>query len=227
MKLFPIGTISNNADTGTTAGVSYNFFEPNSKCGSTKAHNILVSRFQNQTAMTRKVTDPVLKLTYEYGDIFNREYKAIENFSDSVDEALTSFLVVDLDNGKAPSSVASVTTTWAVTIDSTDRYSTVTNSKANRMFLWDGVSSWKMGTISSIDTNATVLINLNGSMFGNLSLSDANSKAYTYPVYEAYMPQGALSNFKNTKYLDENITLGSDGGWMKSGKIEFVSKYKV
>ena len=227
MKLFPIGAISNRSDSGTTDGVSYSYFEPNAGCESGKTYNVLVSKFQSLTAMSRKVTDPLLHISYNYANIYNREYKAIENFVNSVDESLTSFLVVDLDNGKTPSSVSSVLATWEVVIDSTDRYSKVTNSKANRMFLWDGVSSWKMGTVSDVDTNATVTLNLNGSIFGNLSLSDASSKAYAYPVYYVYAAQGSLGSFKKTNFIKENVTLGSDGGWMKSGKIDFTSRYKV
>ena len=227
MRLFPIGTIANGSDSGTTSGVTYTFFEPNSGCKSGKVHNILVSRFQNQTAMTRKVTDPFIQIKYDYEDIYNREFKAIENFVDSVDEALTSFLVVDFDNGKSPSSVSSVLDTWEVVIDSTDRYSSVTNYKSNKMFLWDGVSSWRIGTVSDVDTNATVTMDLTGSLFGALTLANASAKAYVYPVYTAYLGQGALSSFKNTEFLKENVTLGSDGGWMKSGNVEFISKYKV
>lgn len=225
IKLFPIGTVASQVSTGTLDSISYSMFEPNGRCHSNVVHTILTTPFQDQTMLTRKKAAPYLIITYEYENILDREYRQLDHFAYSVDDALTSFYVVDWSKAQNPSVVASVTNKWRVTLDNTRLYSAVTNDKSNKIFLWNGVR-WKLGDITKVNTNASIALDMTYHR-GSLRYSET-SEALAYPVYEARFSQGALAGFKSDIYLDdENMTLTGNGGYMRSGIISFISRYKV
>ena len=226
MKIFPIGTVSNGSSSGTIDGISYSMFEPNVTCHSNKVHTILVTQFENQSLLTRKKALPFLTITYEYADIFNREYRQIEHFVDDVEDALSSFFVVDFSKGLTPSSITLSSGDWVVAIDNTRLYSSTANQKANRAFIWDGIN-WKEGQIASVSTNTSITVDIDANNYGALSLADAQTNGMVYPLYEVYLTQNALQNFKSTKFIHADINNSEDGGYMKTGKITFVTKYKV
>lgn len=227
MNIFPIGTIAANSDSGTIDSISYNMFEPNGGCKSNEIDNILISAFENKTMLTRKKAEPNLSLSYTYVDIFDREYRQIAHFVKNVEGPLTSFWVVDFSMGQSPSNIADSSGDWLVSIDNTRLYSTIANQKANRVFIWDGKSSWKEGNIVALSTNTSITVNVDGSDFGNLSLANALANAWVFPMYEVYLIKDTLSNFDVTKFWNEDITISNDGGYMRSGTVNMISKYKV
>lgn len=226
MRIFPIGTILENSSSGSIDDVSYSMFEPNKGCRSTPMHNVLVDRFEQQTLHTRKKSEPFLTFVYTYDHIFDREYRQIEHFIENVDEALTSFYLVDFSKGQTPSSISPSNGNWIVSLSNTRLYSDIVNKKANRAFVWDG-TNWKEGQITSLVDNTSITIDVDTNNYGDLSLSDAQSNGIVYPLYQVYLGQGILSNFQEEVYVDENINLSYDGGWMRSGNITFTSKYPV
>ena len=226
MKIFPIGTISAASSSGTMDSVSYTMFEPNLKCNSQKSFNILTTRFEDQTLLARKKSEPRIAITYEYSDIFDREFRQIEHFTEDVEDALNSFHVVDFNRGLTPSSVTDSSGDWVVAIGNTKDYSTTTNKKANRAFLWDGLT-WKEGDVVTVTTNTSIKVNVDGSNYGSLVVARANTDAMVYPLYECYFNPNVLQNFKPTKFFQGDTSLTADGGFMKSGSIIFTSKYKV
>jgi hypothetical protein len=192
-------------------------------------HNILVSRFENQSILTRKKSLPMLSLSYEYDNIFDREFRQIENFVLDVNEALDSFSVVDFSKGVKPSGITDGGggNTWVVAISETRLFSTITNEKSDWAFVWDG-SNWVLADITAITTNTSITLNVSGTAeYGALTLVNANLYGYVYPVYTCYLAAGAMSDFKPTVYIDDSLTLVGDGGWCLSGTISFVSKYRV
>lgn len=226
MNIYPIGTISAASSQGTIDSVTYNMFEPNLRCSSTEKHNILVTRFEQQTLLTRKKAEPMLLITYEYDNILDREFKQIEHFIYSMDDGLTSFFVIDFSKGQTPSAI-SASGDWTVSIDNTRLYSATTNYKANRAVLWNG-RNFKEGQITTVNANTSVVVDVDTNNYGALSLADAQSGAILYPLYQVYASANALSNFKTTIHVPiSKINIGSIGGWMRSGSISFVSKYKV
>jgi len=179
--------------------------------------------------LTRKKSLPYITISYEYEDILDREYKQIDHFIYSVDDALTSFHVVDLSKGQDPSAVASVTDKWRITLDNTRLYSSVANEKANKIFVYNGVK-WKIGDISHVTTNATLAVDLSSYHRGSLTYSETSAEpsVLVYPVYEVYASPNTLSSFKTTQYWQENdLTLTGNGGYMRSGIVSFISKYRV
>jgi hypothetical protein len=152
--------------------------------------------------------------------------RQIQHFVDDHDDALTSFYFVDLSNGITPTSVTNSSGNWLVAIDNTRLYSTVSNEKADKAFLWNG-NSWKEGDIDTITTNTSIVVDVDTNNYGNLSLVNANLDAIVYPMYQVYFSQNVLSNFKTGPYIDENITTSKDGGYMYSGIVHFIGKYKV
>jgi hypothetical protein len=192
-------------------------------------NNILVAPYQDQTMLTRKKSLPYLAISYEYDNILDREYNQIDHFIYSVDDALTSFHVVDLSKGRKPSLVASVTDKWRITIDNTRLYSSVTNEKANKIFIYNGVS-WKLGNVSHVTTNASIAVDLSSYHRGSLKYSETSKEpsVLVYPVYEVYLTPNALSNFKTTTYWQEDvITTTGNGGYMRSGIVSFISKFRA
>jgi hypothetical protein len=228
MRLFPIGTISSGADEGTIEGISYTLFEPNNGCRSNKVHNTYLTTFQEQTRLTRKKAAPYMSMSYAYSNIFDREYKQLEHFADDVEDALTSFHIVDFSRGRTPSYIASSAGVWTVGMDNTREFSATTNYKSNYGILWDGNGNWKMGTVSGLLLNASVQLDISTNNYGALAASSAGSNGIIYPVYEVYLSQNALSNFRTTGYVgDTAVNLTKDGGPIRQGTIGFISKYKV
>jgi len=224
MDIFPIGTISPGSNNGTIDSVSYSFFEPNAGCESQIIKNILVTSFEQQTRLTRKKSEPYLTVVYTYESIFHREYKQIEHFIYSVaDDALNPFYVVDFSQGVTPSSIADSSGDWVVSIDDTRLFSTIENMKADRAFLWNG-TGWKEGRVTGLSTNTSITVDV---INGNLSLASAQTNAIAYPLYSMYAVKNVINQFKKTDYVQETINTSNDGGFMRSGNIAFVSRYKV
>ena len=226
MDIFPIGTAAADTSKGTLDSISYSMFEPNYSCKSTIVTNILVEKFEQQTLHTRKKSEAYLTISYEYNNIFEREYRQIEHFIYSKDGELTSFYIVDFSKGITPSSVTESSGDWVVAIDNTFLYSAVVNKKAYYAFIWDGVN-WKIGSIASLSTNTSITVDVDTDSYGGLTLANASAKGIVYPVYQGYAGSGTLGTFKPTVFIDENINTSNDGGWMRSGNISFTSKYKV
>jgi len=174
--------------------------------------------------LTRKKAAPYLILSYEYDNILNREYNQIEHFVYSMEDALTSFHAVDFSKGQEITVSASLTNKWRVSLDNTRVYSHVTNEKSNKIFMWSG-AKWKMGDITHVTTNATIALDMTYHR-GSLRYSEL-SGALAYPVYEVRFSQNALSGFKSTIYVEEDMSVTSDGGYMRSGVVSFITKYKV
>jgi len=222
MELFPIGTVDATS-TGTIDSVVYSFFEPNMGCTSNPVYTTLVTRFKNQTMLSRKKAEPSLTLNYQYQGIFTREYRQIEHFVDSKDDALTSFYAIDFSRPQTPSAIATDSGDWKCSITNTRYYSTIDNQKAYWVFVWDG-NNFKLGNVTALVTNTSVTLDLD---YGDISLANAQASGKIYPVYQVYFADNALSSFKTEDYIDENINLTEDGGFTYTGNVSFVSKYKI
>ena len=223
--LFPIGTIAAASNSGTLESVSYSMFEPNANVVSAPIYNILVSRFEDQTPLTRKKKDPYLTITYTYKNIFAREFRQIKHFIDVMDDALTSFYVADFSEGQTPTSVTGAAD-WTVAIDNTRLYSTVVNNKANRALLWNGVG-WKEGQVVTVTANTSIVVDADTNNYGALAVAEANTNSVVYPVYTAYLVPESLSNFKPSIFVPRTMSTSGDGGFLYSGDLTFISKYKV
>jgi len=226
MNLYPIGLIAAASDAGTLDSVSYSLFEPNKKCSSQSIHDILTTKFQDQTMLARKKSFPFLTIQYEYENIFDREFRQIEHFVAEMEDALTSFFVVDFSKGLTPSGITDSTGDWVVAITNTRLFSEVANQKAHRAFVYNG-SSWKEGPITAITTNTSITVDVDTSNYGALALASANSSSIVYPMYQVYFSSNVLQNFSTSVYIEEDRNLTDDGGFMRSGSMGFISKYKV
>ena len=223
MNIFPLGTVKSSISTGSLG----NLFEPNAGAKSYKMYNNLITAFQNQTILTRKKSDPILMIEYEYSNIFSREYRQIENFVSLMEDGLTSFYVVDWHKGITPTSVDPYGTDWKVSLDNTALFSTINNQKANKALLWDG-TNWKEGNVISITDNSFIIVDIDTNNYGALTRAKANSDAIVYPLYQCFFVPNALENFTKGDFVPRlDITKTTDGGYMMSGTITFVSKYKV
>lgn len=225
MKIFPIGDAAADSNQGTVNGISYSLFEPNESCRSNPVFAILQTKFQDQTMTTRKRAAPVLAVTYNYNNIFTREYRQIEHFVQSIDESLTSFYAVDWSKGITPSAVASTANRWVFTVDDTHFYSATPLYKANRALVWNGVS-WKEGPVEIVTLNTSISVDIFTNNFGAMPLGDAVS-GMVYPMYEVFVAQNILGNFNPGAYWEEDITTGKPGGYMYTGNANFISRYKV
>ena len=225
MKIFPIGDVAAASNQGTIGGVSYSMFEPNTNCKSHAVHNILQTQYGDQTLVTRKKAAPFLQINYAYDNIFTREYRQVERAVDNVDESLSNVYVIDFSRGISPSNVASAGAKWTISIDDTYFYSATAGYRANRAVLWNG-KAWKEGNITSLTLNASITVDVQANRFGALPLSDAD-KSIVYPLYECYIGQGTMQGFKPGEYWQEDVTTGEPGGYLYSGEITFVSKYKM
>jgi hypothetical protein len=226
MDIFPIGTISADSSSGTVDDISYDMFEPNLSCRSTPVYNILVEKFEQQTMHTRKKSEAMMVFLYEYDNILDREYRQIEHFIHDKEGSLTSFYLVDFSKGITPSSISESSGDWVISIDDTRLFSSITNKKSYHGFVWDGLN-WKEGTIASISDNTSITLDVDTNNYGGLSLANAQKNGILYPMYIVYAAEGIISNFKNTVFIDGSINKSSDGGWMRSGSANFVSKYKI
>jgi len=218
-NLFPIGTVSPGSNDGIIGSISYSYFEPNNGVMSRDVPNILTSVFEQQTISTRKKANPYLSITYDYNNIFAREYNQIEHFVNYIAEnGLYSFYVVDLSRGITPTSITLSGSDWKVYIPDTRYW---VNSKVYA-FVYASNYGFQFGSYDSITTNSFIIFNTS---YGDLSLSDANSYAKIYPVYEVYCSPNPLNSFKKGPYIPQDIDLTNDGGFMRSGTITFTSKY--
>lgn len=227
MDLFPIGTMSAASGTGTIDAVSYSFFEPNGGASSSLSFTSLITRFQNMSIVARKKADPYLTINYEYNNIYSSEYRQIEHFLYSKDDAVNSFYVVDLSKGELPTAM-NTSSTWTASIANTRLYSTVTNKKSNYVFFSNGVS-WKIGTISTVNTNVSVVCDVDTNDFGVLTDTEGavitgNRRTMIYPMYQCFATPNSLNSFKTDQYWNNN---DSNRGFLYSGNISFISKYKV
>ena len=223
LQLFPIGNTASKVSTGSIDGNVYTMFEPNDGCRSHKIHTTLLTNFQDQTMLSRKKAEPYLTITYTYNNIFNREFKQIEHFVDEVDDALTSFYTIDWSRGEQPNLVASAGA-WTVYVNDTRNYSATTNKKSNKAFIWNG-SSWKMGVVTTVTAASSIVVTLSPNNRGSLTHSTIKKPlTMVYPVYEVRFADNVLSNFDKGEYWDDD---SNDRGFLRSGMISFVSKYKV
>lgn len=224
--LFSCGTIANGSSNGTIDSRSYAFVEPNMGCQTTTSYNNLITTFEQKTILTRKKSESFLTIIYSYENILTREYRIIEHFIDSIaEDGLNPFYVVSFDRGCTPTSIALSGSNWVVTMADT-RYYSLYNRKASSAFLTDGVK-WRAGTIAAISDNTSITVNLTTGPFGSLALSDAQLNANIYPIYECYLSPNQLQGWEKTRYIDEKVNSSYDGGFMYSGQLTFISKYKV
>ena len=226
IKIFPLGEISAASSSGTIDSVSYSLFEPNSGCYTQRIYNTLVTRFEQQSMLTRKKALPFVTLSYQYDGIFTREFRQLEHFVEDLDDALTSFYAIAFDQGITPSSITNSGGDWVCAVDNTRRFSTVTNNKAYRAVVWDGLN-WKEGIVTALVANTSITLDVDTNNYGNLSLANAQSGGIVYPLYEVYFSDNVLSNFKTGDYIKDTINTSKDGGYTWSGNITMIGKYKV
>jgi len=227
VELFPIGTVGATS-AGTIDAVSYNMFEPNMGCTSQPVYSTLSTKFKNMSLLTRKQAEPFLVMNYGYDNIFTREFRQLQHFVDNTDDALTSFYAVDWSRGQKPSAISggAWATNNAFTVGNSRFYSATTNMKSNYIFMWSG-TSFKIGLVSAVGSITSITANFTTTARGDLTFALASSSSFIYPIYQVYLNENSLSNFKTTEYIDENINLTEDGGFMYTGTIDFVSKYKI
>jgi hypothetical protein len=219
-KLFPIGDIDGTS-SGTIDGISYTIFEPNKSCKSAKTHSVLNTTYESQIILSRKKAEPFLNIAYEYDNIYAREFRQIEHFTDSVDDSLTSFLCVDWSKGITPTSVNS---SWVVAMDNTNLYSIYASYKANRAILWTG-NAWRLGVVSTVTTNTNIDLTTS---YGDLSATLASTSANVYPVYDVRLTPNTTKTFKVDNHIPiEAVSVSTEGGYMYTGNVTFTSKYKV
>lgn len=220
-KLFPIGTVTNGSDLGTIDSINYSMFEPNKFAESRKVYNILTTKFEDMTVQTRKKALPFLTIKYKYENIWQSEFEQIEHCVEDIEEALNPVYVVDFSKGIKPTSVADAAGNYLISIGNTRKFSTIANYKSYRVFLWTG-DSWKLGYVSSITTNASILM---VPEYGKLTAAAATAEdTMVYPVYEMYMEPNSLDSFQVTQSVPHSE---NKYGTMWSGEISFTSRYKV
>jgi len=226
MDLFPFGTLSSGSANGTIDGVSYSFFEPNVRCTSVDTYTSLVTRFQNQTILARQKANPYLIITYEYNNIYQQEYNQIAHFISNKNESVNSFYVVNLDEGIVPSSI-DTSSTWTPAINNTRLFSATSNTKSNYVFFYNGIN-FKIGTITAVTTNTSLTCNVDTNNYGTLSDSDGATVSGSrltmiYPIYEVYLNPNSLGSFQRGDYWPQT----PNKGFLHSGSLSFVSKYKI
>ncbi len=223
MILFPCGTINSSDSTGTLNHVTYTIFEPNENSSSKKIYYNLISSYETQILTTRQKAEPSLSITYTYKNIFNKEFQQIKHFVNHRSAELSSFYTINWETGFTPTTVASVAGNWQIVGDSTLDYSATSNMKSNYMILWDG-NKFRVGNVTAINSATRLTIN---PTYGNLGLSDAQSDANSYPVYEVRFSENPLNNFETTEYIGGTLSNSDFAGYMHSGTVSFISKYKV
>ena len=225
MLLYPIGTLQASSSLGLMNNISYPFFEANGGCKSSKQYNNLLTLFENQTVQTRKKALTHLLLSYKYDSIFSREYDQIEQFIDTSSGRLESFYVVDFSKGQKPTGITG-TTSWTCSLPNTGLYTTVMNSKSNYGFFWNG-KSFKIGSVTTVTTNTSVVFDITSLGYGALSLTLAQNGGILYPIYQVYCTLDNLDNFEVVGFADSKYNLPVDSGFMRSGEISFTSKHGV
>jgi hypothetical protein len=220
--LFPIGTLQNNSNLGVIASnYTYSMFEPNSLCDSKVIRSTIMGNFQNQTMFVRKVALPYLGITYTYENIFAREFAQIDHFisdSTTADGGATSFYVIDFSNGDLPTSV---TSGFHFHIPNTVKYSSISNQKSNNVFYWDGFD-FKVGVVTTT-TATTVTTNTTANPYGAMTgTTFAAGTVWVYPIYQCFL--SGSPDFKSTQFWPSDDT---NKGFLTSGSISFLSKYRV
>jgi len=220
--LFPIGTVQNNA-TGLIDSVEYNMFEPNKGVTSKDVHNVLVSQFEQQSISTRKKANPFITLSYEYENIFAREYNQIEHFVNSIAQGgLSSFYVIDFSRGITPSSVhVTAGGNWQPALSNT-RYWANTKIYA---CAYTATYGWRLAPYLTKTANASITINRSGVDYGDLTSTNFATYGKLYPAYEAFCVPDPIANFKIGPHINQDIDLTGDGGYTRSGTVAFVGKY--
>lgn len=221
MDLFPIGTISGGSNSGTVDGVSYSLFEPNNGATSQIVYTNLYTRYSDQTLLTRQKALPILTLKYDYSDILSREFNQIEHFVNNKTGGLTSFYTVDWSQIIVPTSIDG---SYDITLSNTRLFSSTSYYKSNWVFFWNG-ADWKLGSVSSVTTNTSITTNVTAD-YGELSAADVQkSGVVIYPVYQVYFADNPIQDFNKSKFFNHEDD--QDYGYMFSGSITFMSKYKV
>ena len=227
-SLFPIGVISAASSLGTMDNINYSMFEPNNGCSSMPNNNILVHEYDNKSLFTRKNNLAFISILYEYDTIWTKEYNQLKHFSEYVDDALTSFYVVDWSKGINPTAISGGAwgTGNVISIDSTILYSAVTNYKSNNVLIWDG-ALWKIGTVTTVTTNTSITVNVTGNNYGSLTYANAVARGYIYPIYTCYLTPNSINGFTKGEYVKESTGLSGVGGFLYSGTITFRGKYRI
>ena len=225
MKIYPIGTVAAASNQGTVDSLSYSMFEPNESCQSWPVHNILQTKYQDQSLVSRKKSSPYQQVVYNYDNIFTREFRQIERISMDIDESLNPIFVPDFSRGISPSNVATGAAKWTISVDDTYFYSATPGYKSNRALVWNG-RAWKEGAVTAVTLNTSIVVDIQSNRYGALTLADA-PQGMVYPLYECYMAAGSLQSFKPGAYWQEDITTGEPGGYLFSGNINFTTRYKV
>lgn len=227
MNLFPLGLLSAATSEGTINSVSFSLFEPNAGCRSYDQMTNLSSLFENQVLYTRQKALPYLIIEYSYDNIYDREFQQIDNFLYSISSGkLNPFFLIDFSRGQKPNSISNSSGDWTCTLNNTRFYSTTTNYKSNYGLLWDGYN-FKIGDVISLTSNVSITIDTATLNYGSLSLTKAQSSAILYPVYEVYSGVDNLSEFKNGDFFDDKYKSPEDSGYLRSGSLTFISKYKI
>jgi len=225
LDLYPIGIMSSGLGSGTIDSVSYSFFEPNVRCMSSYSLSSLITRFQNQTILARKKSNPFLTITYEYGNIYSSEYRQIEHFLYKKEDAVNSFYVVDLSKGELPTGI-NTSSTWTASVPNTKLYNTISNQKADYIFFYNG-NNWKLGTITTVTANTSVVCNVDTNNYGDMTDAQGmvilgNRRTMIYPVYQCFAVQGSLNSLNVTDHWPND---DSERGYRYSGSITFITKY--
>jgi len=213
MKVFPIGLVDSTTESiGILDSIEYAFFEPNSKVTGADTYLVDELQMQDHTIATNKRGEPVRNFSYEYENIFDREYKEIEHFMSYVGEALTSCYAIDLSMGEP---IATVSSPYELTISLARKYSTVEHIKSNYAFVWNG-SDFMIGAVTDTDSTSITLSH----SYGLTTITNGK----IYPMYEVYIVSGAIQNFKPVVFYESDT---ADSGWVWSGSVAFKTKYTV
>lgn len=215
MWLFPVGEL--NAATTDSVGyidsVSYSFFEPNNGASCINVFNVDSLKMKDMAISTYQLAKPMKKFTFSYENIFHREYSQLDAFTYAVGGNLTSFHLANLSMGELYTGTVTVTST--VSILAGRLYSTILNNKANYVLAYNG-TSFMVGTITAYSASSISFTRA----FGANSVENPMLS----PIYEVYMGEDTMNNFQTAAF---NADTGTDGGWIWSGSISFISKYTV
>jgi len=226
MDLFPIGLVGSTSK-GTLNSISYSLFEPNNGCKSFEQFNNLVNMFETQTMTTRQKALPILSIEYTYNNIYDREFRQMEHFLYSVASGkLNPFYAVDWSRGQKFIGDGAFDASTNMTVTNSIHYSATTNYKSNWVLVWSGYQ-FKIGTIIAIPDAVTIRADFTSSNLGNLTYAKASSMAIIYPIYEVYSTVENLQEFSVQGFADNKFVSPQDSGYMRSGSILFVSKYKI
>ena len=223
MDIFPIGTVAAATSCGTIESRSYSMFEPNNGAKSKKIFTNLTTTMYDQTLLTRKKALPYMTFSYMYDGIWTKEFRQLAHFVDYKEDGLNSFYVVDFSEQINYDSVASLDGKWIIDTEETRYFSATPNQKSAYAFIWDG-SKFRVGDVSSITANASISVDVSTDNYGSLSLANASSIGYLYPIYNCRCKTNALSEFEKGAFVDVTT---SERGFVRSGTVGFTTTYKV